>query len=202
MTRHATPCHPDMTIQPKPNFILFHDPAFYRLASPCTYIYHKCPDTVLSPSTNDVDSGVWSFLRKRDVLCFGFFFPLQLLFIYTYIQARNCCGSSSFFHFVCTCIYLAYRYGMVLHLLVLVFFCLHRIVTLFPCMTDSDSDSLALLWLWLCSGTHAHTHQDSFFFLPLLNCSLHLVRLVVPNQCCSSYHFLSLWSSDVEADCI
>lgn len=79
------------------------------------------------------------------------------------------------------------------------FFCLHRIVTLFPCMTDSDSDSLALLWLWLCSGTHAHTHQDSFFFLPLLNCSLHLVRLVVPNQCCFLYHFLSLWCSDVEA---
>ncbi|KIK42452.1 hypothetical protein CY34DRAFT_141005 [Suillus luteus UH-Slu-Lm8-n1] len=96
--------------------------------------------------------------------CVLVFFPTAITFhIYVHTSLSR---FVIIFHFVCTCIYLAYRYGMVLHLLVLVFFCLHRIVTLFPCMTDSDSDSLALLWLWLwfCSGTHAHTHQDSFFF--------------------------------------
>lgn len=163
MTRHATPCHPDMTIQPKPNFILFHDPAFYRLASPCTYIYHKCPDTVLSPSTNDVDSGVWSFLRKRDALCFGFFSHCNY---FSYIRTYKLAIVAVRHHF-------SFRLHMHLSRVSVWygapftgtgFFCLHRIVTLFPCMTDSDSDSLALLWLWLCSGTHAHTHQDSFFF--------------------------------------
>lgn len=48
---------------------------------------------------------------------------------------------------------------------------------LFPCMTDSDSDSGSLCFGFALARTHARTHA-SRLFLPLLNCSLHLVHLV------------------------
>ncbi|KAG1763230.1 hypothetical protein EDD22DRAFT_513641 [Suillus occidentalis] len=138
----------DMTIQRKPNFILFPAPAFYRLASQSrvhTYTtnHDRCSDTVLSPSTNDVDSGV--------CLAFWFFFfPLQLLFIYTYMS-RFVIIFSFRLH-----MHLSRVWSMVLHLL----FTSH--CHLFPCMTDSDSFAL------LCSGTHALTRIKTLFYLFLI----------------------------------